>query len=130
MRGSVHGRWIAADGCCVNGVLVQAPLVYRGPYTISCRDACFTLSYRPEGEHHALGSFETLARAQQTALRHERGEVEATQIWPPVGVGAESWPFGEERKARVVASKRSRQRELELDIEDFAEQRVAGGDAT
>jgi hypothetical protein len=113
-------QWTSADGCHVNGVLVQAPLVYSGHYTISCRVGSFALSFRPDGEHHALGSFETLAKAKRMATRHRRGEVEAKQIWPPSGVGAESWPFSEGHKARVAAAKRSRQRELELDIDDFA----------
>lgn len=111
-------QWKNADGCSVNGVLVQAPLVLSGPYTISCRDECFTLSYRPPGEIWALGSHSTLEAAQATAERHARGEVTATKVWPHHS----GWPLEAARSAvRARKGKRAqaRQRELELDIEDF-----------
>jgi hypothetical protein len=114
--------WTAAEGCYVNGVLVQAPLVLSGPYTISCREECFTLSYRPTGEIYALGAHATLEAAQATAERHARGEVKATKVWPHHS----GWPFVD-RKSKRAQSKQARQRELELDIEDFAAKPTASG---
>lgn len=115
-------EWAHADGCYINGVLVQAPLVYSGPYTISCRFECFTLSFTPEGERHACGSFPTLREAQTAAERHASGELKATKVWPPDGDGG--WPMNAEqreaRKIKAAKSKHARQRELELDIEDVA----------
>ena len=111
-------QWTNADGCHVNGILVQAPLVLSGPYTISCRHECFTLSYRPPGEIYALGAHSTLEAAQVTAGGHARGEVTATKVWPHHS----GWPIVADRPAvrdRKGKRAQARQRELELDIEDF-----------
>jgi hypothetical protein len=59
----------------VNGKIVQAPLFVSGSYVISCRErqACFTVSFRPEGYHEGLGSYETLAEAADVARYHALG---------------------------------------------------------
>lgn len=115
-------QWTHAEGCYINGVLVQAPLVYSGPYTISCRYECFPLSFRPEGEHWSVGVFPTLEAAQAAAEQHASGALQATKIapfpatdWPPLEAKAQR----EARKSRTAKTKKSRRRELELDVDDF-----------
>jgi len=48
----------------------MAALSYSGDYVISQRPSNFTLSFRPTGEHHPLGSFGSLQEAQRTAQDH------------------------------------------------------------
>jgi hypothetical protein len=49
---------------------IQANLSSSGPYVISHRPEEFTLSYRPEGEHHNVGTFKDLKLAKAAAERH------------------------------------------------------------
>ena len=48
----------------------MAELSYSGDYVISHRRDNFTLCFRPTGEHHNLGSFQTLEIAKGTAEVH------------------------------------------------------------
>lgn len=48
---------------------IQAPLSFGGDFVISHRPQNFTVSYRPPGEHHHVGSFGTLRQAKAAARR-------------------------------------------------------------
>lgn len=52
------------------GDKIMTPLSYLGDYTISHRPRDFTLSFRPTGEHHHVGSYPSLARAKAAAVSH------------------------------------------------------------
>lgn len=51
---------------------VCAALEIAGDYVISHRPASFTLSYRPAGQHVALGTFISLEIAKNQAKNHHR----------------------------------------------------------
>jgi DNA-binding transcriptional regulator YiaG len=57
------------------GCKIQAPLSYWGHYVISHREREFNVSYRPPGEHHHVGEFETLEEAKSAAIEHDRKEM-------------------------------------------------------
>ena len=67
------------------GTKNMAPISYSGPYVITHRsqhvlgptydspskvERSFNLHYRPSGEHHYLGTFETLRAAKRAAREH------------------------------------------------------------
>lgn len=56
-------KWKFAAG--VPGI--QADLSYAGDYVISHRREQFTVSFRPPGQHHHVGTFKTLALAKRAA---------------------------------------------------------------
>lgn len=56
----------------IAGTAIQADLSCSGSYVISCRPGSFRLNYRPDGEHHPLGTFPDLASAQREAERHAK----------------------------------------------------------
>ncbi len=54
---------------------IQAPLSFTGDYVVSHRPGHHTVSYRPPGQHHYVGSYSTkdeaIAAAEQHAVTHK-----------------------------------------------------------
>lgn len=59
--------WASQENCRPD---IQADIVSAGDYVISCRTGRFYLNYRPQGEHHPLGSFRCLQGAKNAAEHH------------------------------------------------------------
>jgi hypothetical protein len=45
-------------------------LTFSGDYIISHRPECFTVSYRPTGQHYHVGQFQNVADGQAAAEEH------------------------------------------------------------
>lgn len=56
------------------GSEIQAPLSSWGDYVISHR-SYHTVSYRPPGQHHHVGTFDTAEEAKRAACEH------ASNLW-------------------------------------------------
>lgn len=54
------------------GSEIQAPLICAGDYVISCRPQQYTVSYRPPGQHHHVGTFVDENAAKLEACIHHR----------------------------------------------------------
>jgi len=56
------------------GSSVQAPILWWGDYVIVDRGKYFNLLYRPQGQHHFLGEFSSLAVAKKAAEGHSHSQ--------------------------------------------------------
>lgn len=74
------------------GDAVQADLLCAGKYVISCRENCFTVSWRPKGHHEHVGQFSTKSEAIAAAERHFKKR-KAPPDWFGCGkvITQESW---------------------------------------
>ena len=61
------------------GSRISAPLSFSGPYVISHRRDCHTLSYRPTGVHKHLGQFKTVDEAKEAAETHRELQARLNQ---------------------------------------------------
>lgn len=67
------------------GSKIQAPLSYKGHYVISHRENEHTVSYRPPGQHHHVGTYKTEEEAKKAADAHAASQHSETEQFVELG---------------------------------------------